>query len=155
MRKDKKVCFISSSGGHLEQIKQLKMVANKYDHYYVLPNNPSTAKLKEKKYLVGDFYRKNRIQFIFRFTITAFQQLFIFMKEKPDVVITTGAGVVIPTCLYAHMFGKKLIYIESFARMKTLNKTATLLKKYTDLFIVQWEDLLKIVPDAVYGGWLY
>ena len=143
MRKDKKVCFISSSGGHLEQIKQLKMVADKYDHYYVLPKNPSTAKLKEKKYLVGDFYRKNRIQFVFRFTITAFQQLFIFMKEKPDVVITTGAGVVIPTCLYAHMFGKKLIYIESFARMKTLNKTATLLKKYTDLFIVQWEDLLK------------
>ena len=155
MRKDKKVCFISSSGGHLEQIKQLKMVADKYDHYYVLPKNPSTAKLKEKKYLVGDFYRKNRILFVFRFTITAFQQLFIFMKEKPDVVITTGAGVVIPTCLYAHMFGKKLIYIESFARMKTLNKTATLLKKYTDLFIVQWEDLLKIVPDAVYGGWLY
>lgn len=151
----KKVCFISSSGGHLEQIKQLKMVADKYDHYYVLPNNASTMKLKEKKYLVGDFYRKNRVQFIFRFAITAIQQLVIFIKERPDVVITTGAGVVIPTCLYAHFGGKKVIYIESFARMKSLNKTAELLKRYTDLFIVQWEDLLKIVPDAVYGGWLY
>lgn len=155
MRKEKKICFISSSGGHLEQIKQLKMVAEKYDHYYVLPDNASTAKFKEKKYLVGDFYRRNRVRFMFRFAITAMQQLAIFIKERPDVVITTGAGVVIPTCLYAHFFGKKLIYIESFARMKSLNKTAELLKKYADLFIVQWEDLLKIVPDAVYGGWLY
>lgn len=92
---------------------------------------------------------------MFCFAITAFQQLGIFIKERPDVVITTGAGVVIPTCLYAHFFGKKVIYIESFARMKSLNKTAQLLSKYSDMFIVQWEELLKIVPDAIYGGWIY
>ena len=155
MRKNKKVCFISSSGGHLEQIKQLKDVAAKYDHYYVLPKNNSTKKFTEKKYLVGDFYRKNRVSFCFRFMITSVQQLFIFIKERPDIVITTGAGVVIPTCLYAHFFRKKLIYIESFARMKSLNKTAELLHKYADLFVVQWEDLLNLVPDAVYGGWIY
>lgn len=153
--KEKKICFISSSGGHLEQIKQLKMVADKYEHYYVLPKNKSTVKFKEKKYLVGDFYRKNRVQFVFRFVYTAIQQLIVFLKERPDVVITTGAGVVIPTCLYARFFGKKVIYIESFARMKSLNKTAQLLSKYSDMFIVQWEELLKIVPDAIYGGWIY
>lgn len=155
MRQNKRVCFISSSGGHLEQIKQLKEVAKKYDHYYVLPKNPSTEVFSEKKYLVGDFYRKNRVQFVFRFAITSIQQLAIFLKERPDVIITTGAGVVIPTCLYAHLFKKKLIYIESFARMKSLNKTAELLSRYSDLFVVQWEDLLKIVPNAVYGGWIY
>ncbi|MBT9777076.1 polysaccharide biosynthesis protein [Clostridium sp. MCC353] len=153
--KKKKICFISSSGGHLEQIKQLKAVAQKFDHYYVLPRNISTSSFKEKKYLVGDFYRKNRLQFIFRFSYTSLQQLWIFIKEQPDVVITTGAGVVIPTCLLAHFMGKKLVYIESFARMKSLNKTAELLYKYSDLFIVQWEELLKIVPDAVYGGGIY
>ena len=131
------------------------MVADKYEHYYVLPKNKSTIEFKEKKYLVGDFYRKNRVQFVFRFVYTAIQQLIVFLKERPDVVITTGAGVVIPTCLYAHFFGKKVIYIESFARMKSLNKTAQLLSKYSDMFIVQWEELLKIVPDAIYGGWIY
>ena len=153
--KEKKICFISSSGGHLEQIKQLKMVADKYEHYYVLPKNKSTVEFKEKKYLVGDFYRKNRVQFVFRFAFTAIQKLFVFLKERPDVVITTGAGVVIPTCHYAHFFGKKVIYVESFARMKSLNKTAQLLSRYSDMFIVQWEELLKIVPNATYGGWIY
>ncbi len=153
--KSKKICFISSSGGHLEQIKQLDEVAKKYEHYYVLPKNASTKKMQERKYLVGDFYRKNRIQFVFRFIITAIQQLVLFIKEKPDFVITTGAGVAIPTCMYAHFFGKKLIYIESFARMETLNVTGKLLYKYADVFIVQWEKLKEIAPNAVYGGWIY
>lgn len=151
----KKICFISSSGGHLEQIKQLDDVAKQYDHYYILPDNQSTRCFDEKKYLVGDFYRKKSIIFVMRFIYTAIQQFFLFLKERPDVVITTGAGVAIPTCLYAHFFGKKLIYIESFARMNSLNKTAKLLNKYADLFIVQWEDLCQIVSNAVYGGWIY
>lgn len=155
MRANKKICFISSSGGHLEQIRQLKEVAEKYQHYYVIPYNSSTIKMNEKKYLVGDVYRINKFQFWFRFIFTAIQQLIIFIKERPDIVITTGAGVVIPTCLYAHFFGKKLIYIESFARINSLNKTGQLLSKFADLFIVQWEDLLKLVPNAVYGGWIY
>ncbi|MDF2943014.1 MAG: polysaccharide biosynthesis protein [Herbinix sp.] len=155
MEHSKKICFIASSGGHLEQINQLKMVAKEYDSYYVLPKNKSTLSFKDRKYLVGDFYRKKREEFIFRFLYTALQQLIIFIQEQPDIVITTGAGVVIPTCLYAKMFGKKLIYIESFARMKSLNRTGELLYKYSDLFIVQWDELLKICPKAVYGGWIY
>lgn len=153
--KNKKICFISSSGGHLEQIKQLDKVAKKYDHYYILPKNASTKKLEDKKYLVGDFYRKNRIQFIFRFLITSIQQFILFIKERPDIVITTGAGVVIPTCIYAHLFRKKLIYIESFARMETLNVTGKLLYKYADVFIVQWKKLQEVCPNAIYGGWIY
>lgn len=153
--KNKKICFISSSGGHLEQLKQLDMVAKKYEHYYILPKNSSTQKFKEKKYLVGDFYRKNRIQFVFRFIFTAIQQLILFIKERPDIVITTGAGVVIPTCIYAHIFRKKLIYIESFARMETLNVTGKILYKYADLFIVQWEKLCEMYPKALYWGWIY
>lgn len=154
-QKNKKICFISSSGGHFEQIKQLSEVANKFEHYYILPKNLSTKKFKEKRYLVGDFYRKNRIQFIFRFVLTAIQQLIIFIKEHPDIVITTGAGVVIPTCLYAHFFKKKLIYIESFARMEELNVTGELLYKYADIFIVQWKKLAEKYPKAIYGGWIY
>lgn len=153
--KQVKVCFIASAGGHLEQLRQLSEVAQRYDHYYVMPRTPSTKKMKEKKYLVGDFYRKRRLSFPFRFVWTSLQQFFIFIKERPDVVITTGAGVVVPTCLYAHFFGKKLIYIESFARMETLNVTGRKLYPYTDLFVVQWKKLLEMAPKAVYGGWIY
>lgn len=155
MRTSKKICFIASSGGHLEQIEQLDIVREKFDYYYVLPRNKSTVNIKKKRYLVGDFYRKHRISFIFRFLFTTIQQFFIFLKERPDIVITTGAGVVIPTCLIAKFFRKKLIYIESFARMRSLNETGKLLYRYADLFVVQWEELLELCPKAIYGGWIY
>lgn len=150
-----KVCFISSAGGHLEQIKQLKDVAARYEHYYVIPKNASTRRFAEKKYLIDGFSRKEKLKFPFRFAWTALQQLLIFFKERPDVVITTGAGVVFPTCMYAHWTGKKIIYIESFARIHSLNMTGKKLYPYADLFVVQWKELLNIVPKAVYGGWIY
>lgn len=153
--KNKKICFICSGGGHFEEIKQLSLVRNRYEYYFVFPKNQSTLSYSGKKYFVMDFYRKNRISFIFRFLITSIEQLFVFIKEKPDIVITTGAGVVIPTCMYAHLFKKKLIYIESIARINSLAKTGKLLYKYADLFIVQWEELLKDYPNAIYGGWIF
>ncbi len=152
---NKKICFICSGGGHFEEIKQLNLVRNKYDYYFVFPKNQSTLSYKDKKYFVVDFYRKNRIAFIFRFLVTSIEQLCIFIKEKPDIVITTGAGVVIPTCMYAHFSKKKLIYIESIARVHSLAKTGKFLYRYADLFIVQWEELLKYYPNAIYGGWIF
>lgn len=151
----KKICFISSSGGHFEQIRQLSGFEEKYECFYVLPKNKSTEKFMKKRYLVGDIYRKRKVLFYFQFLKTTIQQLVIFLKEKPDVVITTGAGVVIPMCIFAKFFKKKLIYIESFARMKTLNKTGELLYRYADVFLVQWEQLLEIAPKAVFRGWIY
>lgn len=153
--KSKKICFISSTGGHFEQLQQLDLLREKYIYYYVLPKSDSFSKLNAKKYLVTGISRKNKFKFLFIFTLSFIRQLFIFIKERPDAVITTGAGFVVPTCLIAKFFRKKVIYIESFARMKSLNKTGALLYKYADLFIVQWENLLQICPNAVYGGWVY
>ncbi len=55
----------------------------------------------------------------------------------------------------AKLFGKKLIYIESFARVYDGSKTGKLLYKYADLFIVQWESLKEVYPKAIYGGSIY
>lgn len=153
--KRKKICFISSAGGHLEQIKQLKTIKEQYDYYYVLPRNKSTEKFAEKKYFVSEFIRNNKLLYCVGLIITFVQQLFVFLKERPDVVITTGAGLAIPTCIYAKLFKKQVVYIESFARINSVNKTGKLLYKYADLFIVQWETLLEFYPNATYGGWIY
>lgn len=151
----KKICMIASAGGHLEQLKQLKDLCSRYDVYYVVPRVKSTEKMKQKKYLVDDMLRTNKVVFFLRFIKMCNQQLFVFLKEWPDVVLTTGAGVAIPTCLIAKVFRKKIIYIESFARINTPNRTGSFIYKFADLFIVQWESLLKYYPKAIYGGWIY
>ncbi|WP_270493862.1 PssD/Cps14F family polysaccharide biosynthesis glycosyltransferase [Eisenbergiella porci] len=156
MSKDKKkVCLISSSGGHLEQIRQLKDVYNQYDCFYVVSRTKATEAMKQKHYIVSDLVRKNKVVMVLRMTRMMFEQFGIFIKERPDVILTTGAAVAIPMCVIGKSFRKKVIYIESFARMNTPNKTGLLIYKFADLFIIQWEALKKYYPKAVNGGSIY
>lgn len=162
MKKDKgkkkpKICFISCAGGHFEEIRQLKDVEARYPHFYVVSKQKDTKAMDLgcKKYLVRNMRYERKIKVYINLIVTSIQQLFIYAKERPDIVITTGAGTAIPLCLYAKFFGKKLIYIESLARMDSVSKTGKLLYKRADLFIVQWEGLLEIVPKAVFGGWIF
>ena len=58
-------------------------------------------------------------------------------------------------CLIGQLFGSKVIYIETFANSKTKSKTGRIVYKFADLFIVQWESMLKLYPNAKYGGWIF
>lgn len=153
--KVKKICMIASSGGHLEQIRQLKEIYNKYDCFYVTTKTKATEQMKQKHYLVSDLVRRNKIVMFCSMSRMMLEQFKIFVTEKPDVVLTTGAAVAIPMCIIGKAFHKKVIYIESFARMTTPNKTGLLIYKLADLFIIQWEELRKYYPNAVYGGSIY
>jgi len=58
-------------------------------------------------------------------------------------------------CCIAKIFGAKVIFIETFANMKTRTVAGNLIYKFADLFIVQWESMLEVYPKAVYGGWIF
>ena len=80
---------------------------------------------------------------------------FIYLKERPNVVICTGVLAMIPMCLLCKLFGGKLIYIESFAKVTSPTETGKLMYKYADRFYVQWESMLSVYPDAMYVGGIY
>ena len=77
------------------------------------------------------------------------------IREKPDIVISTGALAVIPLCLLAKLFRRKLIFIESFAKVSSPTKTGKLLYKYADRFYVQWPQMKEFYPDAICLGGIY
>ena len=105
-------------------------------------------------YYVSQVNRKE-VSFIPRMILNLFKELYIFLKERPDVVITTGVLAIIPLCLFAKLFGKKLIYIESFAKVTSPTETGKLMYKFADRFYVQWGQMLEIYPDAVFLGGIY
>ena len=61
----------------------------------------------------------------------------------------------IPICLISKFMGKKLIYIESFAKVTSPTETGKLLYKFADQFYVQWKPMLKFYPKAIYLGGIY
>lgn len=145
-----KICLACSSGGHLIELLPLKSAFEEYESFWITFKSPITEKTlkSERFYLVEDPIR-NVIKFL-KLTLVSF---LIFLKEKPDVVITTGAGVAVPFCLISKIFGKKLIYIESFCRTQSPSSTGKILYPISDLFLIQWKHMLDKYGDkAEYHG---
>ena len=94
-------------------------------------------------------------RFFFHFFKLFKSALKILKKEKPDFVITTGALIAFPFCIFAKLRGTKIIYIESFARVNNQSLTGNLVYTFSDLFFVQWEPLLKFYPKAKYVGGIF
>lgn len=153
--KIKKVCFAASSGGHYEQLMMLKPLMDKYDSFIITEQTVYESELKgEKMYYLKQVNRRELI-FIPKMIINSLLSLYIYIKENPDVIICTGVLAMIPICLIAKIFRKKLIYIESFAKVTSATETGRLVYKFADQFYVQWEYMLKIYPNAIYKGGIY
>lgn len=155
----KKVMFISSMGGHLTEMLELKSLFKNYNYLIVTEKHKSTINLKEKyegnvKYLsTGN--RKHMLKYIFTIPYNVIKSIGIFLKFRPDVVVTTGAHTCVVMCYLAKMFKKKVVYIESFANIETKTLTGRLIYPIADKFIVQWESMLKLYPKAICWGWIF
>lgn len=150
-----KICFISSSGGHFEQLMMLKPLMDKYKSFIVTEKTNYKVSRGNRTIYYLDQVNRNEKLFVLKMIKNSLKTLKIFIKEKPDVIITTGVLSAIPMCIIGKIFRKKLIYIESFAKVNTPTLTGKLIYKFADQFYVQWRDMLKIYPEAIYRGGIY
>lgn len=151
----KKICFIASTGGHFEQLMMLKPLMDKYDSFIVTEKTGySVIKDDRKVYYLNQVNRQEKT-FIFKMIANASKSLKIFFKERPDVVISTGALSTIPMCIFAKILKKKIIFIESFAKVTSPTLTGKLIYKFADQFYVQWEQMKEHYPDAICKGGIY
>ena len=154
----KKVLFISSTGGHLNELLQLNKVIEKYDSYLITEKTKSTIDLKDEfknKTYYMKYGTKSHLSYIYIFPYNCFKSLIYFFKIRPSVIVTTGAHTAVFMCYLAKLFRKKVIYIETFANIHTKSMSGKLVYPIADLFIVQWKSMLELYPKAVYGGWIF
>lgn len=146
--KTRKICLISSSGGHLYQTYELKKWWNKYPHFWITKNDSlSKSLLKgEKKYFA--YFPENRnLKTAFKNLLLAFR---ILKKEKPSLVFSTGAGLAPPFFLAAKLLKIKTVFIETFVFIPHRTLSGKLIAPISDYFIVQNKALLKIYKNAIY-----
>ena len=149
-----KLCLACSIGGHFTEMLELKDVYEKYEHFFVTnPGKQTISILKNKKKYFMPERKGKKMNFLKQF----FLSLKILLIEKPDVIITTGSGDMFWICVLGKLFRKKIIYIESFARVTNPSKFGKFVYifKFADLFIYQWEKLKRHYPKGVYGGWIF
>lgn len=151
----KKICFAASSGGHYEQLLMLKPLMDKYDSFILTEKTDYCCDVEGKNVYYLKQVNRKEYTFILNMIVNLFKTIKIYMKEKPDVVICTGVLAMIPMCLLAKLCRKKLIYIESFAKVTSGTETGKLMYKFADKFYVQWESMLDVYPNATFKGGIY
>jgi len=144
-----KVCLVSAAGGHLDQILKVRSFLGDVPVYLVTVRIPPRAPdgFGCKTYYVHRILR-NPVRLLVNFL----QSLFVFVRENPGVVISTGSGEALPTFILASCLGRRTIFVESFARVRTLSATGRILRRFADTVLVQWRALLAVCPDAAFAG---
>jgi len=157
--KKKHVLFIASTGGHLDELMQLKPIFNDYEYQIVTEktkvDDSYKKKFKDRIHFLIYGTKKYPFTYIFKFMANCFISLFYYFRYQPEVVVTTGTHTAVPMCYIARIFGSKVIYIETFANRTTATVAGRIIYPVANTFVVQWEEMKKIYPKAVCWGWLY
>jgi len=101
-----------------------------------------------KTYIVGECDRYKP----FKIALTFIRSSYFVLKERPDVVITTGSLPIAIVCLVARIFGSKIVWIDSVAQFEDLSMSGKLMLKRADLILTQWPEVAARYPETEYVG---
>lgn len=148
-----KICLVGSSGGHLRHLYLLKPYWKDKNRFFVTFDKEDARSILKNEKVYKCYYPTNRnIKNLIRNTFLAFK---ILKKERPDIIISTGAAVAVPFFYIGKLFKIKTVYIEVFDRIDKPTLTGKLVYPVTDKFIVQWEDMKKVYKKAVNLGSIF
>ena len=142
-----KVCIVSSCGGHLAEARVLRPAYGDHEHFYVLNDRVLLPKDME-----GRTYFIRHSERDWRFLINLWEAWRILRAEKPDCILSTGAGPAVPFALIGKLLGIPMVFVETMARVHAPSLTGRIMCRLADRFFYQWKSLEPYFPKATYGG---
>jgi UDP-N-acetylglucosamine:LPS N-acetylglucosamine transferase len=154
MKTNPTILLACSAGGHLTEMRQLAPFYQDSPHAFITFRRPDTESLSQKE----------KVHFIERparnplRTLQSFLEAWkIIRKEKPKMVVSTGADVTVPVCIAAKLQGIPIVFIESFCRPYTPSWSGRIISLFADRVIYQWNNpaLKEAYPNGIYGGSIF
>ncbi len=149
-RKNLRICLAASAGGHASQLLTLVESWNGYDAFCVTTTEVVREKLAKfgPVYVVGECNR----QYPWRVVKVLLRCIGIVFKERPDVVMSTGAAAGCILCILGKMRGAKVIWIDSITNVERISLSGRMVRHVADLFLVQWPDLVNRYKKVKFVG---
>ena len=143
-----KVCIISSCGGHLTEVRCLRSAYSECEHFYVL---------NDRVLLPPDMVGKTRFiahsERDWKFLLNLWEAFLILWSERPSVILSTGAGPVVPFAIVGRLlFGTRIVFVETITRIHRPSMTGRVMYRLAHKFFYQWESLRPFFPKGTYGG---
>lgn len=152
-KKEKNICLVGSSGGHLTHLYMLKPFWESKKRFWVTFDKEDARSILQGEKMYSCYFPTNRnLKNLIRNTGVAWR---VLRKEKPDLIISSGAAVAVPFFYLGKLFGAKLIYVEVFDRIDKPTLTGKLVYPIADKFIVQWEEQKKVYKKAINLGSIF
>ena len=147
-----KICLAASAGGHLCQILKLTEGLRDYRVVCITTNKMVQETLCKfgRVYVVGECNRQHPYR-VLKVLLRCIRAVF---KERPDVLISTGAAAGCIACYLGKMLGAKVIWVDSITNVKHLSLSGMMVRYIADMFLVQWPELVNQYKDVEYAGTL-
>ena len=145
-----KICLTASAGGHLTQLLKLSESWQGYKTFCVTTSEVYRERLQEygKAYTVGECNREHPLRFI----LVLIRCIKVMSRERPDVVISTGAAVGCILCFLGKLSGAKIVWLDSITNVERISLSGKMVRYIADLCLVQWPELAEQYSNVEYVG---
>ncbi len=140
------VLLVCSSGGHLAQLTALDPWSRQHRRRWVCFDTPDAVSILRGEDVAWAYHPTTRnLRNLLRNSALAWRQL---RRRRPDVVISTGAGVAVPFFVIARLLRVPTVYLEVYDRLDSPTLTARLCRPFTDAMLVQWDEQSSLYRGA-------
>jgi UDP-N-acetylglucosamine:LPS N-acetylglucosamine transferase len=141
-----RICLIASAGGHLSELEALASALGLHEVFLVTTSSPySTSVLPGIRRSYVRRIVRNPANFVLNFV----HSVSILVRERPDVIVSTGAGDALPLMWVAIALGIPVVYMETMARVFKMSLTGRMVRRWVSLMLVQWRSLKEQYPGVV------
>lgn len=147
MASSSKICIVSSCGGHLTEVRVLRPAYECYPHFYVVNDRIGLpSDMRNKTYFIAHAERDWRV------LLNLYEAWSILRRERPGVILSTGAGPIVPFALVGRLLGIQTVFVETYARVHEPSISGRVMYRLAKRFFYQWPDLKRHFPNGTYGG---
>ncbi len=148
-----KIMLVTSPGGHLTQLVRLREWWEHHERVWVCSDTLQTASMLENEDVIhGHFPTTRNLPNLLRNLVLA---VTVLRREKPDVIISTGAGIAVPFLYVARLLRIRTVFLEVFDRVDSATMTGRLCHPVVDLFLLQWPEQQPFYRRGVVVGTLW
>jgi beta-1,4-N-acetylglucosaminyltransferase len=140
------IMLISSTGGHFRTLINLKPFWEHREHCWVTQKSHSTESILRQEKVYWAYGPTNRnLKNLIKNLFLAWK---VIKREKPKLIVTTGAGESVPFVIIGKLFGSQIIFIESITRVRDISLSAKLVLPLINRLYVRWPSLKAKYPQA-------
>lgn len=142
--------LVCSPGGHLMQMLALQPAWRDLPHTWVtLPAADTLALLASENVVFAHSPTNRNIKNLLRNLLLAQR---VVRHQRPQVILSTGAGVTVPFFFFGKLTGARLVYVESLTRVTEISLTGKLVYRLCNRFFVQWPDAAAVRRRIEFAG---